>query len=468
MAYASGSCGTGKGRWWPLALRAPAACLLLWLGMALPAAAQSCPSADGAGYTYVDNGTANNYNIGAGQSLLSTSRTSTGSCDGPAAGGLACANAGATFQPSTANNASGTVTNHGTTRLVGIVLAGGFTLDNQAGTAELNGTNANGAITITNAFGAQLNVDSNVGLASGSNVQNNGQIDIAAGGMIDLQSNSTLNNTGRIELNGGDINSAGTVDNTGYVFGAGEVHVNSGTFQNRCSIVTTGIINGGTLINEGYLMSEGGPFTNNGTLTQDVDAVSVGTDFTNSGSVGGRGRYHFSGNTVNQGPFNGAGPATPIVFFDTTRVPPPEFFDVQNTNPTNTLRTSFIPPTRGEALSQCTPEQPDEPQADVGVAKSAVPTSARVGDTVTYTLVVTSAGPDGGEGTVLTDAPGAGLACTAVSCTSASGGAVCPATGSAAGQLSIANLLGAGVELEQLPAGGQIEFEVECTVESVP
>ena len=443
------------------------ALLALWLGLALPALAQTCPSADGAGYTIVDTGTANNYTLNAGQSLLIQAGTYTGFVNALPTGAFVCVNSGATFQPAGINNMAGTIENYGTTLLIGTNFSSGATFNNRQGLMRFENNNANGPMTITNALGATMEATGGVvGLSSGSNVTNDGEIDVLSGSSMDVQSGATMVNNGRMELNGGNLNTAGTVTNTGYVFGAGDVHVNGGSFNNLCSIVVSDISNNGILANQGQLMVEGnGQFTNQGTLTQGADGQTSGANFTNNNVVSGFGRYYFTGTTVNQGPFNGDSASAPIIFYDTTRVPPPEFFDTQNTNPTNTVRISFTPSSSGHALTQCTPVQPDEPQADASVTKTPVPTSARPGDTVTYTLAVDNAGPDGAEGTILTDAPGTGLTCSAVTCTAASGGAACPVAGSGTGQLSIANLLGTGVELEQLPAGGHLEFEVACTVD---
>ncbi len=86
------------------------------------------------------------------------------------------------------------------------------------------------------------------------------------------------------------------------------------------------------------------------------------------------------------------------------------------------------------------------------------------GQSVTYTIAVTNHGPSDAMGAVLRDVPESPLVCTSVACTSAGGGAVCPATGAGSGQLSIVNLLGTGVLLD-LPVNGMLEFQVVCTVD---
>ena len=104
------------------------------------------------------------------------------------------------------------------------------------------------------------------------------------------------------------------------------------------------------------------------------------------------------------------------------------------------------------------------PTANLTVSKSNGVNTVATSSTVAYTVTVANLGPNQANGARLTDAPGAGLNCTAVGCTSASGGAVCPTTGAAPGQLSVVNLLGAGVTLTTLPAASTLTFSVSCGV----
>jgi uncharacterized repeat protein (TIGR01451 family) len=105
--------------------------------------------------------------------------------------------------------------------------------------------------------------------------------------------------------------------------------------------------------------------------------------------------------------------------------------------------------------------------ANLGITKSNNLDSVVSGSQVTYGIAVRNAGPDAADGAVLADPVPTGLqdcALAAPAC-SASGGASCPATGSGAGQLSIANLQGTGVVLPVLPNGGAVTIQVTCTVQ---
>ncbi len=101
----------------------------------------------------------------------------------------------------------------------------------------------------------------------------------------------------------------------------------------------------------------------------------------------------------------------------------------------------------------------------ISVAKTNSVTALTSGSNTTYTITVRNAGPSGVPDVRLQDAVSAGLgSCAIGACTVTSGTATCPAVGSGAGQLSIANLLGAGVLIPALNAGSEMTFAVSCTV----
>ena len=98
------------------------------------------------------------------------------------------------------------------------------------------------------------------------------------------------------------------------------------------------------------------------------------------------------------------------------------------------------------------------------------PTALVAGQTTSYTITVSL-----GTGTtatdianaVLTDPATAGLRCvigTPACTTSGTAGSICPALGAGAGQLSIANLQGAGVQIPLLKPGSQMAFKIDCGV----
>ena len=105
--------------------------------------------------------------------------------------------------------------------------------------------------------------------------------------------------------------------------------------------------------------------------------------------------------------------------------------------------------------------------ADLRIGKTNHADSVTSGTLVTYDITVHNAGGDPANGAILRDPAPVGLqdCALAVPACTASGGASCPAVGGGAGQLSIANLQGAGVVLPVLPNGGGVTVSVTCKVQ---
>lgn len=107
------------------------------------------------------------------------------------------------------------------------------------------------------------------------------------------------------------------------------------------------------------------------------------------------------------------------------------------------------------------------PTANVSITKTNTPGSGPTdqgsdtvtrGTTINYSIVVSNTGPSAANGSVLHDPAPAGLTCTAVTCGSPTGGAVCPAVTVAALQSA------AGVTIAPLPANSSLTFTLTCTV----
>lgn len=101
-------------------------------------------------------------------------------------------------------------------------------------------------------------------------------------------------------------------------------------------------------------------------------------------------------------------------------------------------------------------------QTDIQVVKTASPNPAVSGDVVTYTLVVSNNGPGDATNALLTDTAGVGQTCTTPNTTAtctATGGASCPSP-----TVPVATLLGSGITLPSLPAGGKVTLTLQCTV----
>lgn len=100
--------------------------------------------------------------------------------------------------------------------------------------------------------------------------------------------------------------------------------------------------------------------------------------------------------------------------------------------------------------------------ASLVIAKTDNKAVATTGGTNNYVVTLTNQGPSVANGVVVTDVVGAGLTCpgaNTVTCSGATGGAVCPG-----GPLTIANLTGAGITVATLPVTGSLQFAYTCNV----
>ncbi|MEI2457460.1 DUF6923 family protein [Lysobacter firmicutimachus] len=104
--------------------------------------------------------------------------------------------------------------------------------------------------------------------------------------------------------------------------------------------------------------------------------------------------------------------------------------------------------------------------ADLAISKTNNQTIYAPGQSISYVLVASNAGPAAVTNAVFADPAIANFNVTGVTCASPVGGAVCPAVGGAPGQLSIANMQGSGVNIPSLPTGGSVTFTVSGTVAS--
>lgn len=100
------------------------------------------------------------------------------------------------------------------------------------------------------------------------------------------------------------------------------------------------------------------------------------------------------------------------------------------------------------------------PAATITIAKTNAVGTLTAGQTTSYTITVSNSGPGNATNTVVTDPATTGLSCTAVTCSVASGAAVCPVPPA----LSIANLQGSGVTIATFPANSSLSFGVTCSV----
>lgn len=97
-------------------------------------------------------------------------------------------------------------------------------------------------------------------------------------------------------------------------------------------------------------------------------------------------------------------------------------------------------------------------QADLRITKTDGVSSVFSGSSVTYTVVVTNAGPDPVSGAVVTDVVGTRLTCPAGNAVTITG------SGVPGGSFTIANLVGAGITLGTLNSGQSATLTYSCQV----
>ena len=126
--------------------------------------------------------------------------------------------------------------------------------------------------------------------------------------------------------------------------------------------------------------------------------------------------------------------------------------------PTNQAGSTYTFPTLnyGDAINCAFTNSAN--RANLTIAKTGPPTVG-AGGTVRYLLMVSDQGPLAASGALVQDPAAANFNATGVTCTTASGGAVCPA----AAQLTIANLQGPGIPVPTLPNGGSVTLAVSGT-----
>jgi uncharacterized repeat protein (TIGR01451 family) len=100
------------------------------------------------------------------------------------------------------------------------------------------------------------------------------------------------------------------------------------------------------------------------------------------------------------------------------------------------------------------------PAVNLSVSKTNFVSTLSAGSSTTYQITVINAGPGDASGALLRDVPSAGLQCVSMSCL-ASGPATCPSS-------SISALLGTGLAIPTLAAGGQVVVSVTCNVTAIP
>jgi LPXTG-site transpeptidase (sortase) family protein len=210
------------------------------------------------------------------------------------------------------------------------------------------------------------------------------------------------------------------------------------------------------------VVSNAGPSAADGAVFTDASATGVNVTGVTCGSVTGGAACPTVGNTT-VALMQGAGIVIPTlpsggsVTFSVAAT-----ITATSGSVTNTAEVATPDGTNDPTPGNNTASDTDtvDPQADLSISKTDGVTSVAPNGTVTYTIVVSNAGPSAADGAVFTDASATGINVTGVSCGSATGGAACPA----AGDTTVALMQGAGIVIPTLPSGGSVTFSVAATI----
>lgn len=99
------------------------------------------------------------------------------------------------------------------------------------------------------------------------------------------------------------------------------------------------------------------------------------------------------------------------------------------------------------------------PSANLSITKTNGQTGVQAGSAVSYTVVVSNAGPNAANNAIFADPAVANLTVSGVTCGSIAGGAACPT----AGNTTVALMQGAGIVIPTLPSSGSVTFTVTGT-----
>lgn len=310
-------------------------------------------------HTYVNTGNSTNYNLVSGDSLHIQSGTYTGNIYSFPKNAKITVAAGAHFKPASFSNPKGKLTVLGHAKFNSISSSKDFDLENY-GTTEVTGTTAmNGGLqNWNNYYGATLKFTGSVTMNNNAELLNDGIVTASASftmnGGTELTNNNIIIITGTFTSNGGEFVNLGKLETGGLTFNSGA------SFTNNCRLVANGnITNNITIYNDGLIwipaQSASSTITNTGTINNTANGKIKARNFTNYGTLTGKGYYYFTGTTYNTGTVGVSGTtADTIKIYDATRTNAPKIFDTQwGTVRPNAIFSVFPAPDTLNAYPSC-------------------------------------------------------------------------------------------------------------------
>lgn len=310
--------------------------------------------------TYVNTGNSTTYNLGSGDSLYIKSGTYTGSINSFHENAKITVAAGASFNPSSFNNPKGDLTVYGSAKFTTMNSANKFDLKNHGSTEITGSTSMNGGEQDwNNFFGATLRFGGTVMMNSDAVMVNNGTI--IAASTFTMNNGSEFTNNNLITITGSFVSNGGALINLGKLESGG-ITFNSGTsFTNSCRLVIRGNItnNNITINNDGLIwipvQYSTSTITNSGTIRNTTNGKIKARNFTNYGTITGRGSYYFTGTTYNSGTVGVSGTTSDTIrIYDASRSNASTIFDTQyGTVRANTVFASVAAPDTVNAMASC-------------------------------------------------------------------------------------------------------------------
>jgi uncharacterized repeat protein (TIGR01451 family) len=219
-------------------------------------------------------------------------------------------------------------------------------------------------------------------------------------------------------------------------------------------------VNAGSTVTYTIVVSNGGPSAANGAIFQDPAVANLSVTAVTCGTPSGGAACPTVANTT-VALMQGAGIVIPTLPNGGSVT-----FTVSGTagasgTIVNTATVAAPAGVTDPVLANNTATDTDtiNPVADLAITKTDGTASVNAGSTVTYTIVVSNAGPSAANGAIFKDPAVANLTVTGVTCNTPTGGAACPAVANT----TVALMQGAGIVIPTLPSGGSVTFTVTGT-----